>query len=81
MSYTHLNARERMSIFYLHQMGLTHRAIGSRLNRSHSTISRELKRNKRHIGCYCDRTAQMYTDTRKSIPRHARRYTHPALRG
>ncbi len=44
MSYVHLNARERMSIFYLHGYGLSLREIGRRLNRSHATISRGLER-------------------------------------
>ena len=76
MSYVHLNARERMSIFYLYQYGLSLREIGRRLNRSHSTICRELSRNQRPIGSYCDRVAQYYADQRKAQPRHQRRYTY-----
>lgn len=80
MSYTQLNARERMSLFYLHQFGLSKRAIGRKLNRSHTTISRELKRNKRVMGCYCDRAAQGFADSRKAKPRHTRRASHPKLK-
>ena len=80
MSYTHLNARERMSLFYLKQMGLSLREIGRRLNRSHTSISRELKRNNRVSGCYCDRAAQSFADKRKSLPRHQRCYSNSRLR-
>lgn len=72
MSFYHLNARERMSIFYLHQSGESLREIGRRLNRSHTSISRELTRNKQISGCYCDEAAQKFSDQRKSIPRHTK---------
>ena len=80
MSYVHLNARERMNIFYLHQWGLSLREIGRRLNRSHTTISRELHRNKRPFNSYYHGAAQYYADQRKAQPRHQRRYTHVPLR-
>lgn len=37
MSYTHLNPRECMKVFYLGQAGYSLREIASRLDRSHST--------------------------------------------
>jgi len=80
MSYCHFNARERMTLFYLHQMGLSFREIGRRLNRSHTSISRELLRNKRRFGCYSDIAAQEFANARKSIPRHHRRYSNINLR-
>ncbi len=80
MSYTHLNTHERMGLFYLHQSGLPLREIGRRLNRSHTTLSRELKRNKRVMGCYCDHAAQRFADERKAIPRHTRRHSNRKLR-
>jgi len=81
MPYSHLNARERMSIFYLHQMRLSLREIGRRLNRSHATISRELKRNARIGGmCYWDQAAQSFADKRKAKARHFRRYRCEPLR-
>ena len=68
MSYEHLNARERMCIFYQRQMGHSMRAIASYLGRSRSTISRELARNNRpYIGTYCDRYAQSHAEQRKAI--------------
>lgn len=79
MSYVHLNARERMSIFYLKQTGFSNRDIGTKLGRSHTTISRELKRNKRPIGCYCDEYAQKQADLKKSTPRHHRRLFYKKL--
>lgn len=81
MSYTHLNTRERTCIFYLHQSGLSLREIGRKLNRSHGTISRELKRNKRIFGCYCDRAAQSFAEERKVKPRHTRRASNVNLQG
>jgi len=59
MPYHHLSARERMSLFYMRQAGYSLRHIGQRLGRSHSSLSRELRRNARPLGqCYCDRYAQ-----------------------
>ena len=49
MSYDHLHQRERMCLFYLLQSGFSLREIGRRLNRSHTTLSREVKRNKRFL--------------------------------
>lgn len=68
MSYTHINARERMSIFYLHQSGMSRRKIGRKLNRSHTTISRELKRNKRPCGSYWDEAAEHFRSKRGQYP-------------
>ena len=79
MSHSHLNTRERMSLFYLLQMNLSFREIGRRLNRSHTTISREVERNKRRFGCYCDKTAQQFADQRKALPRHQRRFLNKKL--
>lgn len=69
----HLTARERSGLFYMHQHGYSLRAISRRLNRSHSTLSRELKRNARpHGQCYCDRFAQKRADERRRTPRHSK---------
>jgi len=43
--YSHLDRRERTLIKDWHHYGVSIREIGRRLNRSHSTISRELRRN------------------------------------
>ena len=45
MSYTHLSQYERYQIQHLHRGGFSSRAIGEQIERSASTISRELLRN------------------------------------
>ena len=45
MSYKHLNTFERTRIEILSKMGYSTRQIAQQLNRHHSTIARELKRN------------------------------------
>ena len=80
MSYTHLSARERMGLFYMHQCGYSLREIGRRMNRSHSTLSRELKRNARRSAGYCDRYAQTRADARKKQARHQGAYCQSPLR-
>ena len=45
MSYNHLNTFERTRIEVLSKMGYSTRQIAAQLNRHHSTIARELKRN------------------------------------
>jgi transposase, IS30 family len=80
MSYSHLSARERMGLFYMHQSGYSLREIGRRLGRSHTSLSRELNRNARPIGsCYCDRYAQQRAEQRRAIPRHYARHGHEEL--
>lgn len=80
MSYQHLNARERMCLFYNHQAGLSLREISRKLNRSHTTLSRELERNKRIFGDYCDQAAQCCADARKAHPRHTKRASTSKLK-
>ena len=45
MPYKHLNENERYVISHLNCAGFSRREIARRINRHHSTISRELKRN------------------------------------
>ena len=81
MSYCHLTTRERMVLFYLSQYGCSLREIGRRMNRSHSTISRELERNARICNMvYCDRAAQSYANKRKCIARHQKAFDNQLLR-
>ena len=49
MSYHHLSTFERTRIEVLSKMGYSTRRIAKQLNRHHSTISRELKRNTQEI--------------------------------
>lgn len=73
MSYQHLSATERTAIMYCRQYGLSHREIGRRLGRSHTTIVRELKRNDRISGSYWCQAADGFAKARRSTPRHAKR--------
>lgn len=81
MSYDHLSAQERVGIFYLKQTGLSVRAIGRRLGRHHTTISREYRRNAWPHSGYWYGTAQELADRRRAIPRHRRRADHAPLVG
>ena len=45
MSYSHLTLQERYVIYHLVLYGLSYREIGRRLNRRHTTITREVKRD------------------------------------
>lgn len=80
MSYHHLSAAERKSIMYCSQYGVSLREIGRRLGRSHTTISRELKRNQRVCGTYWDEAAERFASVRRHAPRHARRRDCQPLR-
>lgn len=80
MSYTHLSARERTGLFYMHRSGYSLRAIARRLDRHHSTLSRELKRNTRPFDWgYCNLYAEHQAQQRRKIPSHQKRYQHKAL--
>jgi IS30 family transposase len=46
MSYTHLTENDRYVISYLILAGYSLREIGRRIGRDHTTISREIKRNR-----------------------------------
>ncbi len=58
MSYSELSVEERATIQIGHAQGLSLRAIAHMLNRSPSTISRELRRNRDAGGGYSARSAQ-----------------------
>jgi IS30 family transposase len=66
MSYTHLNADERLELYRLKQTGdLSLRAIATQMGRSHSTISRELKRNQNQEQMYLPDSAQVQQQVRR----------------
>lgn len=66
MSYQHLTTFERARIETLLKFGYSQRDIAKKLNRSPSTISRELQRNDSQSGEYKSEVAQMlYQDRRK----------------
>jgi len=80
MSYSHLNATERMQIFHCNQYGLSAREIGRRLGRSCSTISRELRRGRpMYSRNYDDHYAHHRALTHRRRARHRRRAGHAKL--
>jgi IS30 family transposase len=81
MSYQQLTLEERFVIYHLRLMRLSMREIACRLNRHHSTISRELKRNgARYPGAvYWAVSAQECAQRRRERARHHRRRAHQAL--
>ncbi|MGN8198370.1 helix-turn-helix domain-containing protein [Salinisphaera sp. RV14] len=79
MSCGHINAQERVAIFYLRQMGWSFRAIGRRLERHHTTISREFRRNAPRYSNYWYGTAEAIAAHKRATPRHRRRAGHLPL--
>lgn len=81
MSYVQLTAQERYVIYHLKLFKLSLREIGRRLNRSHATISRELRRNGPVISTwvYWHEGAHEKALKRRAQPRHFRRRSHVLL--
>ena len=73
MSYTHLTEKERYVISHLIAYGLSVREVARRLCRSHSTISRELKRNRAGGGVYWYHGIDKWIKPRRTVARHKRR--------
>lgn len=73
MPYSHISSHERYVIYHLLLWGLSYREIGRRLNRHHTSISREASRNGRLHGCYWNEPAQKWADERKHKARHHRK--------
>jgi IS30 family transposase len=70
-----ITLKERYAISILKQRGLSIRGIARELNRSPSTISRELSRNRtRHDGSYRYEKADSYCRTRRSRSRRNTRF-------
>lgn len=77
MPHKHLSAEERLFIeIFLQDMSI--REIATSLNRSHSSILRELRRNSSQSG-YRACTAQKRAESRRNQPRHYRRQQHTPL--
>lgn len=78
MPYKHLTPTERGQIQALHQEGRSMRYIAHKLNRSVSTISRELRRNSTPKG-YDARHADAWYHRRRQDCRPARKLDYPLL--
>jgi IS30 family transposase len=80
MSYTHLTLQERFDIGQF-KNSVSLREIGRRLGRSHTSISRELKRNGPNLPglAYGANTAHERAQRRQSLARHFRRQDHAPL--
>lgn len=79
MSYTHLTLEERIDISHL-KSSVSLREIGRRVGRSHTSISRELKRNDSAVsGVYKPDAAHKKAQLRQSLVRHYRRQDHAPL--
>lgn len=70
MSYSHLTERERYVISHLHVSGCSHREIGRRLKRSHTTIGREIDRNSEKHSQYWYSFTHKKALARRKIPRY-----------
>lgn len=83
MPYTHLTLKERYVIYHLQLCRLSIREIARRLQRSHTTISREIQRNKRDTSSvvYVDEFAHQQALLRTKLARHYRRYGNKQLVG
>lgn len=79
MPYVHLTRNERYCIAHMYCASYSVRLIAKRLNRSPSTISRELRRNKGKLSPYWHDWAQGYCDKRKSASRSGKRKSNPKL--
>lgn len=82
MSYSHLTSEERYVISHLVLYGLSSREIGRRLNRHHTTISREIRRNRPTYAddaVYWYDAAQFFADQRKRMSHHTIRQSNPQL--
>lgn len=82
MSYCHLSFEERYVIYHLVLYGLSLREIGRRLQRHHTSISREIKRNRPTYAddaVYWHEAAQHFYEHRKAKAHHWRKKSNPQL--
>jgi IS30 family transposase len=78
MSYTHLTAKDRYVISHLHSQ-LSYREIARRLGRHHTTISREIKRNKPPHSTYWYYFIERDVERKRHTARSFRRQNHLPL--
>jgi transposase, IS30 family len=79
MSYTHFTPVERGKIELLYQQGLTFTAIADRMGRHRTSISREIRRNRKASG-YCAQGAQQLYHQRRVPCRPRGRLAYGPLR-
>jgi len=81
MSYTHLTEKERYVISHLKCAGFSYREIGRRLNRDHTSISREIRRSalKYPYAVYWYDWTHPEALKRRHTARHHRRWSNQAL--
>jgi len=81
MSYAQLTSEERYVIYHLKLFKLSLREIARRLNRHHTTISREIHRNGPDVPSwvYWHEDAHQQALRRRRQPRHHRRLAHAPL--
>lgn len=79
MAYSHLTTSERKAIYYRHSSGESYRSIARLLDRSHSTILREIKRNRPKLYTYFDELAVDKAADRRSVARHKRKHSNERL--
>lgn len=73
MSYTELSVEERATIQVGHVQGFSLRQIARLIDRSPSTISREVRRNRGACGGYVARAAQEQMKARRQVCRPRRK--------
>lgn len=81
ISYTHLTLKEHYVIYHLQLCRLSIREIARRLQRAHTTISREIQRNRRLVSsvAYVDEFAYSQALLRRKQARHHRRQANKHL--
>jgi IS30 family transposase len=67
--YQHLSQKERLKLYSYYQDGLPVRQIAAKINRSPSTVSRELRRNKIQQGYLPDTAQKLYRLRYRGRPR------------
>lgn len=83
MSYIHLTENERYVISHLSVAGFSFREIARRINRHHTTVSRELKRNGPEYDCtvyWYDWTHPRALERRHKARHHRRQSNHCIVR-
>lgn len=79
MPYKHLSSFERKAIYYRFNSGESCRSIGKLLDRHHTTIMREVRRNKPPYYDYFDESAHQKALARRKVPRHASKRENKVL--